>query len=92
MSERVLLKNDQPGRPIGLKAYRQSGGYQALAEVLGKHTPREVKQIVLNSGLRGRGGAGFPTGRKWSSVADDAPLPRYIVSNIDEMEPGTFKD
>jgi NADH-quinone oxidoreductase subunit F len=92
MSERVLLKNDQPAQPIRLAAYRQSGGYQALADVLGKRTPREVKQIVLNSGLRGCGGAGFPTGRKWSLVADDALFPRYIVCNCDEMEPGTFKD
>ena len=92
MSERVLLDNVRPGQSIGLAAYRQSGGYQALAEVLGKHTPQEVKQIVLDSGLRGCGGAGFPTGRKWSLVADDAPFPRYIVSNTDEMEPGTFKD
>ena len=91
-SELVLLKNVQPGQSIGLAAYRESGGYQALADVLGKHTPREVKEIVLNSGLQGRGGAGFPTGRKWSLVADDALFPRVIVSNTDEMEPGTFKD
>jgi NADH-quinone oxidoreductase subunit F len=92
MSELVLLKNVQPGHPIRLAAYRQSGGYQALADVLGKRTPREVKQVVLDSGLRGYGGAGFLTGRKWSLVADDALFPRYIVSNTDEMEPGTFKD
>ncbi len=92
MSELVLLKNVQPGRPIRLADYRQSGGYQALADVLGKRTPQEVKQVVLDSGLRGYGGAGFSTGRKWSLVADDALFPRYIVSNTDEMEPGTFKD
>jgi NADH-quinone oxidoreductase subunit F len=91
-SERVLLKNVQPGQSLGLAAYRQSGGYQALADALGKLTPREVKEIVLHSGLQGRGGAGFPTGRKWSLVAEDAHFPRVIVSNTDEMEPGTFKD
>ena len=48
--------------------------------------------MVLDSGLEGRGGAGFPAGRKWGLLRDDAPHPRYIVANTDEMEPGTFKD
>ena len=59
MSELVLLKNVQPGHPIRLAAYRQSGGYQALADVLGKRTPQEVKQVVLDSGLRGLRRSGF---------------------------------
>jgi len=72
--------------------YRQSGGYQALATALQKHFPKEVQQIVVDANLQGRGGAGFPAGLKWKSVADNFPFPRYIISNIDEYEPGTFKD
>jgi NADH-quinone oxidoreductase subunit F len=63
-----------------------------LARVLRESSSREVRKIVLDSGLRGHGGAGFPTGRKWSFLAEDAPFPRYLISNTDEMEPGTFKD
>src|SRR5438128_336881 len=57
-------------------------------------TPAEVQQVVKDSNLRGRGGAGFPTGQKWSFVpmGDDAPHPKYLIANADEMEPGTFKD
>ncbi len=72
--------------------YRQSGGYQAITTVLQKYSARELQQLVVDSGLQGRGGAGFPAGRKWQGVADNAPFPRYIITNIDEMEPGTFKD
>jgi NADH-quinone oxidoreductase subunit F len=92
MSSQVLFQNRKPGRIATIDEYRQSGGYQALTTVLQKHSPKEVQQIVLDSNLQGRGGAGFPAGRKWQGVADHAPFPRYIVSNIDEMEPGTFKD
>jgi NADH-quinone oxidoreductase subunit F len=74
-----------------MEEYRRSGGYEALARVLRESSSREVKKIVLDSGLRGHGGAGFPTGRKWSFLAEDAPFPRYVISNTDEMEPGTFK-
>ena len=72
--------------------YRQSGGYQAITTVLKKYSAKELQQLVVDSGLQGRGGAGFPAGRKWQGVADNAPFPRYIITNIDEMEPGTFKD
>jgi NADH-quinone oxidoreductase subunit F len=88
----VLFQNLKPDRIATLDEYRQSGGYEALAAVLKKHTPREVRQIVLEANLLGRGGAGFPAGEKWMAVADHAPFPRYLVTNIDEMEPGTFKD
>ncbi len=70
--------------------YRQFGGYQALATALEKLKPSEVTKMVMESGLRGRGGAGFPTGRKWSFIGKEHP--RYIVPNTDEMEPGTYKD
>ncbi len=72
--------------------YRQTGGYQAITTVLQKYSAKELQQLVVDSGLQGRGGAGFPAGRKWQGVADNAPFPRYIITNIDEMEPGTFKD
>lgn len=75
-----------------MEEYRQSGGYQAITTVLKKYTAKELQKLVVDSGLQGRGGAGFPAGRKWQGVADNAPFPRYIITNIDEMEPGTFKD
>jgi NADH-quinone oxidoreductase subunit F len=92
MAPQVLLQNRKPDRIATLDEYRKSGGYEALATVLKKHTPKEVQQMVQDAGLLGRGGAGFPTGLKWKAVADNAPFPRYIITNIDEMEPGTFKD
>jgi NADH-quinone oxidoreductase subunit F len=92
MTERVLLQNRRPDRPATLEEYRASGGYQALAKALGGMAPGELTQLVMDSGLRGRGGAGFPTGRKWSFLRKDAPHPRYVIPNTDEMEPGTFKD
>jgi NADH-quinone oxidoreductase subunit F len=92
MAQRLLFQNGSQDRTITLDEYRQSGGYVALSKVLAEYSPTQVKQMVLDSGLRGFGGAGFPTGRKWSSVSDNAPFPRYVVANTDEMEPGTFKD
>ena len=92
MSAEVLFQNRRPDRPATIDEYRQSGGYEALREVLTKRTPEEVQQLVLASGLRGRGGAGYPTGRKWAGIPPGAGFPRYVVPNTDEMEPGTFKD
>lgn len=88
----VVLQNRGPGQTIGMEEYRARGGYEALPRVLRENSPDRVKRVVLESGLRGHGGAGFPAGRKWSFVAKDAPFPRYLISNTDEMEPGTFKD
>ena len=78
---------------LDLHAYEKAGGYQGLRQALGM-TPLEVQKVVTDSNLRGRGGAGFPTGPKWSFVpmGDDAPHPKYLIANADEMEPGTFKD
>src|SRR5262249_19669455 len=67
------------------------GGYQALKKVLGM-TPVEVQDLVKASGLRGRGGAGFPTGLKWSFMPREKSKPHYLCCNADESEPGTFKD
>jgi NADH-quinone oxidoreductase subunit F len=92
MFEEVLFQNRRPERPASLDEYRQSGGYEALIEAVKQRTPEEVRQLVLDSGLRGRGGAGYPTGRKWGFITADAGFPRYVVPNTDEMEPGTFKD
>lgn len=80
--------------PLGLAEYEKVGGYQALRKALGQMSPSEVTDVVDESNLKGRGGAGFGTGQKWSFVpmGDDAPHPKYIVANADEMEPGTFKD
>jgi NADH-quinone oxidoreductase subunit F len=92
MSEYVLLQDYHPGRTTSLEKYRRRGGYEGLAEALRKWSSAELRQVITDSGLRGCGGAGFPTGRKWEGIRQDAPLPRYILANADEMEPGTFKD
>jgi NADH-quinone oxidoreductase subunit F len=80
--------------PLDLKGYEKTGGYQAVRRALKDMAPGEVTQVVKDSRLRGRGGAGFPTGVKWSFVpmGEDAPRPKYLVVNADEMEPGSFKD
>ncbi|HEV2706033.1 MAG TPA: NADH-quinone oxidoreductase subunit NuoF [Pyrinomonadaceae bacterium] len=75
-----------------LDVYRKNGGYEALRLVLERMSPDDVIAEVKKSALRGRGGAGFPTGMKWSFVPKDSPKPKYVVCNADESEPGTFKD
>lgn len=82
------------GKVPDLKAYEQAGGYRALRKAVGSMSPADVTEMVKDSKLRGRGGAGFATGLKWSlvPVGKDAPHPKYLVANADEMEPGTFKD
>ncbi len=80
-------------KPLSLKEYEKVGGYQALRKVLKEGmSPKSVQDLVKESNLRGRGGAGFVTGLKWSFVPLDAPKPKYLIANADEMEPGTFKD
>jgi NADH-quinone oxidoreductase subunit F len=93
--EKPLTKNIRPGEPpFDLEAYERAGGYGAVRKALTNMTPNEVLEEVKKSNLRGRGGAGFPTGMKWSFVpmGADAPRPKYMIMNADEMEPGTFKD
>lgn len=92
---RPLTRNIRPGgAPLSLPDYEKAGGFQGLRKALTQMTPEAVTAMVLEANLRGRGGAGFPTGRKWSFVpmGDDAPRPKYLVINADEMEPATFKD
>jgi NADH-quinone oxidoreductase subunit F len=74
-----------------LSYYQSQGGYEALKKAL-RMSPQEVVEEVKRSGLRGRGGAGFPTGMKWAFAKADPKEPRYLVANADEGEPGTFKD
>src|SRR5438270_5096569 len=75
-----------------LEVYRQNGGYEAIKKALDTMSPDDVINEVKKSSLRGRGGAGFPTGMKWSFVPKDSQKAKYIVCNADESEPGTFKD
>lgn len=92
---RPLTRNVRPDRrPTDLAAYEANGGYNSLKANIGQRTPAECLQIIKDSNLRGRGGAGFPTGLKWSFVPmeDATPGPKYLICNADEMEPGTFKD
>lgn len=92
MARKLLLTHiDVPGIAT-YDVYRQKGGYRAVEKVLNGMTPDEVVEEVKKSGLRGRGGAGFPTGMKWSFLAKPEGVARYLVCNADESEPGTFKD
>ena len=89
---RIVLDNCGKINPEDIEEYIGTGGYEALGTVLKEKTPEEVIQIMKNSGLRGRGGAGFPTGLKWSFAAQEKESPKYVICNADEGEPGTFKD
>jgi NADH-quinone oxidoreductase subunit F len=87
----VLTANWGDERAWKLTNYERRGGYQALRAAL-QMQPADVVDLVKDSGLRGRGGAGFPTGMKWSFIPQDSPKPKYLVVNADESEPGTCKD
>jgi NADH-quinone oxidoreductase subunit F len=92
MHSQALFKHRKPDRINTLEEYRHQGGYAALGEVVARDDPDGVIGLIEAAKLLGRGGAGFPTGIKLKTVAKDAPRPRYVVCNADEMEPGTFKD
>ncbi len=91
MSKKLLLKDAHVEGIRYFDTYRKQGGYEGLEKAL-KMTSEEIVEEVKASGLRGRGGAGFPTGLKWSFLAKPEGVPRYLVVNADESEPGTFKD
>ena len=91
MSKKLLLKDAHIEGIRYFETYRKQGGYTAAEKAL-KMTPEEILEEVKVSGLRGRGGAGFPTGMKWSFLAKPEGVPRHLVVNADESEPGTFKD
>src|SRR5262245_55450962 len=90
--EPVLLRRSLKGASPSLDAYRADGGYRALTKALNQMSPAQVTQTVKDSGLRGRGGAGFPTGLKWTFLPKDHPGPVYMCINADESEPCTFNN
>ncbi|MBS1659118.1 MAG: NADH-quinone oxidoreductase subunit NuoF [Bacteroidetes bacterium] len=89
---KILLDKVNVAGINSLDVYRANGGYASVEKALRKMTPAEIIEEVKKSGLRGRGGAGFPTGMKWSFLDKKSGRPRYLVVNADESEPGTFKD
>jgi NADH-quinone oxidoreductase subunit F len=89
--EHILFANVWKERSTAIDVYRASGGYAKLGEWL-KRAPETIIDEVKRSNLRGRGGAGFPTGMKWGFLPKDSPKPRYLLVNADESEPGTYKD
>jgi NADH-quinone oxidoreductase subunit F len=89
--EHILFQNVWKERSTSIDVYEASGGYAKLGEWL-RRAPETIVDEVKRSGLRGRGGAGFPTGMKWGFLPKDSPKPRYLLVNADESEPGTYKD
>ena len=92
MGRKLLIHNDKIPNIHTLAVYRANGGYASVEKALKTMQPDQVTDEVKKSGLRGRGGAGFPTGMKWSFLAKPEGVHRYLVCNADESEPGTFKD
>ncbi len=91
MPEKILTRNFGLPRSETIDVYMQNGGYQALNKALNEHRPEQLIEMVTASGLRGRGGAGFPAGRKWAFIPK-GDMEKYVCVNTDEGEPGTFKD
>lgn len=92
MGKKLLLTHEHVPGIEKLEVYRAHGGYASVEKALKNMKPEDVVEEVKKSGLRGRGGAGFPTGLKWSFLAKPEGVPRYLICNADESEPGTFKD
>jgi NADP-reducing hydrogenase subunit HndC len=92
VQKRIVLERAGIVDPESIEDYILYDGFQALGKTLTQMTPMEVIAEIEKSGLQGRGGAGFPTGRKWSFVASTPGSPKYVICNADESEPGTFKD
>lgn len=88
----ILTKNWDKINPLDINVYIRTGGYEALKKVIREMEPRQVIEEVKKSGLRGRGGAGFPTGEKWECAAGTPADAKYFICNLDESEPGTYKD
>ncbi|PIZ25327.1 MAG: NADH-quinone oxidoreductase subunit F, partial [Chloroflexi bacterium CG_4_10_14_0_8_um_filter_57_5] len=87
----ILLRHREIPDIGKIDVYKKNGGFEAFKKAVTKMKPAEVTEAVKASGLRGRGGAGFPTGVKWSFIPNNI-WPHYVVANADESEPGTFKD
>ncbi len=92
MGKKILLQHDHIPGIKSYEVYRQQGGYASVEKAIKTMAPEAIVEEVKKSGLRGRGGAGFPTGMKWSFLAKPEGVARYLVCNADESEPGTFKD
>lgn len=92
MARKLLLENTHIEGIHTYDVYRKNGGYRSVEKALKTMSPEDVVEEVKKSGLRGRGGAGFPTGMKWSFIAKPEGVPRHLLCNADESEPGTFKD
>ncbi|HPH82107.1 MAG TPA: NADH-quinone oxidoreductase subunit F, partial [Flavobacteriales bacterium] len=92
MGRKLLLTHENVPGIQTYEVYRSKGGYASVEKAIKTMTPEAIVEEVKTSGLRGRGGAGFPTGMKWSFLAKPEGVPRYLVCNADESEPGTFKD
>jgi len=92
MTKVLTTRFDLKGEACDIEVYLKTGGYQALARTFKEFTPDQVIEEVKKSALRGRGGAGFPTGMKWGFVPKESKRPKYVVCNADESEPGTGKD
>ncbi len=92
MERKILLEHINTPGIRSFEVYRSTGGYQSVEKALKTMMPDEVVEEVKKSGLRGRGGAGFPAGMKWSFIDKKSDKPRYLICNADESEPGTFKD
>jgi NADH-quinone oxidoreductase subunit F len=90
--EKILFKYIDDPEQYKIDTYIQNGGYRALPKALKEYSPDDLIGMVKKSGLRGRGGAGFPAGLKWGFVPKDSPKPKFLLCNADEGEPGTFKD
>ena len=91
MNKKIIFENiDEPGMDT-LEGYKKVGGYRALEKALTREATAIIEEVKA-SGLRGRGGAGFPTGMKWGFVPRNTGKPTYLLCNADESEPGTFKD
>ena len=88
----IVLANSGYVNPERIESYIAADGYRALHDVLREMSPKEVVETIVKSGLRGRGGAGYPTGLKWATVAKTASLQKYIICNADEGDPGAFMD
>ena len=92
MGRKILLEHENVPGIETLEVYRKMGGYRAAEKAIKSMAPDDITEEVKKSGLRGRGGAGFPAGMKWSFIDKKSEKPRYLVCNADESEPGTFKD
>jgi NADH-quinone oxidoreductase subunit F len=92
MGKKLLIQHADVPNIHTLNVYKEKGGYASVEKALKSMTPNDVVEEVKKSGLRGRGGAGFPTGMKWSFLAKPEGVDRHLVCNADESEPGTFKD